>query len=513
MTFGFRILKNQYFDSVFLMRVNRRLSDEAGITDSAVLTGSESNRKLLAELKLYDAQMDGASANDLIVALQAESDAALESALAKLPEFLKGGEGTPSEVRYRTLEEGLEEKPAANLAVISIPGEFAAREARKALEHGLNVFLFSDNVNIDDELSLKTFASERHLLVMGPDCGTSILGGTGIGFANAVRKGTIGAIGPSGTGLQEFTSLVHQAGYGISHAIGTGSHDLSDAIGGITSLSGLDLLESDASTSTIAFISKPPGSRTLEKLVKRLRACSKPVITCFLGVPPGGQDVLGQYESCETIDGAVNIAIRLTGGQTPETGQEIPVATTGSTSGSLSYSAPQKYLRGLFAGGTFCYQTQHIFRSRGYELFSNAPLDKKMLVAHPTRSQENCVIDMGDDYFTQGKPHPMIDGTERRKRILEEARDPELKVLLLDFVLGYNASKDPAGELADAIREAREMVETRKGYLPVVTSICGTDLDPQDLKLQTQILQEAGAVVFQSNARAAQYSLELLGRG
>ena len=333
MTFGFRILKNQYFDSVFLMRVNRRLSDETGITDSAVLTGSESNRKLLADIKLYDARMDEAGAGDLIVALQADSDAALESALAKLPEFLKGGGGTPSETRYRTLEEGLLAKPAANLAVISIPGEFAAREARKALEHGLNVFLFSANVTIDDELSLKTIASGKRLLVMGPDCGTSILGGTGIGFANAVRKGTIGAIGPSGTGLQEFTSLVHQAGYGISHAIGTGSHDLSDAIGGITSFSGLDLLESDANTEIIAVISKPPGIRTLEKLVNRLRACSKPVVTCFLGVPPGGLDIPGMYESCETIDDAVNVAIRLSGGKIPETGQVKPRDTAGLTSG------------------------------------------------------------------------------------------------------------------------------------------------------------------------------------
>jgi FdrA protein len=513
MTFGFRILKNQYFDSVFLMRVNRRLSEETGITDCAVLTGSESNRKLLADIKLYDARMDEAGADDLIVALQADSDAALESALAKLPEFLKGGGGAPSEVRYRTLEEGLQMKPAANLAIISIPGEFAAREARKALEHGLNVFLFSDNVGLEDELALKTYASSSGLLVMGPDSGTSLLGGTGIGFANAVRKGSIGVIGPSGTGLQEFTSQVHNAGYGISHAIGTGSHDLSDAIGGITSLIGLDLLEKDTGTEVIVVISKPPGSRTLEVLVNRLRACRKPVAACFLGVPPGGQDILGKYETCETIDDAVNTAIRLTGGDLSGSSEEKSRDAAGSSSGSLGYSATQKYLRGLFAGGTFCYQTQQIFHSHGYELYSNAPLDKKMLVAHPTHSQGHCVIDMGDDYFTQGKPHPMIDGTERRKRILEEARDPELKVLLLDFVLGYNASMDPAGELADAIREAREMVKTRKGNLPVVTSICGTDQDPQDLILQIQILKEAGAVVFHSNARAALHSLELLGRG
>lgn len=513
MTLGFRILKNQYFDSVFLMRVNRRFSDEPGIKDSAVLMGSDGNRKLLADLNLYDARMDGTGANDLIIALQGDSDAALESALEKIPEFLKGGVGAASEVHYRTFEEGLQAKPAANLAVISIPGDFAAREAHKALEHDLNVFLFSDNVKLEDELSLKTFASSKGLLVMGPDCGTSLLGGTGIGFANVVRRGSIGAIGPSGTGLQEFTSLVHNAGYGISHAIGTGSHDLSDDISGMTTFGGLDLLEQDAGTQAIAIISKPPGSRTLEKLVNRLHSCSKPVVTCFLGVPLQGKDILGSYEQCEIIDDAASVAIRMIGGHTPGNGQDAPLATTASTPNGLSYSASQKYLRGLFAGGTFCYQTQHIFRSRGIELFSNAPLDKKMQVSHPTRSQGHCVIDMGADYFTQGKPHPMIDGTERRKRILEEARDPELKVLMLDFILGFNASMDPAGELADAIREAREIVKARQGCLHVIASICGTDGDPQNLKLQTQILQEAGAVVFNSNAKASKYCLELIGRG
>jgi FdrA protein len=512
MTFGYRILKNQYFDSVFLMRVNRHISDEPGVTDSAVLMGSESNRKLLADLKLYDARMDDAGANDLIIALQADSETTLESVMAKIPEFLKGG-SSASEEHFRTLEEGLQAKPNANLAVITVPGEFAAREARKALEQGLNVFLFSDNVPIEDELSLKKLAAGRDLLVMGPDCGTSLLGGIGIGFANAVRKGSIGVIGPSGTGLQEFTSQVHNAGYGISHAIGTGSHDLSDVIGGMTTLRGLDLLEKDVNTRTIAIISKPPGIRTLEKLTIRLRACSKPIVTCFLGIPSRGQDIPGKYEQCEIIDDAVNIAIRLIGGQLPDKGQAIPADTVRSTPEIMVFSTTQKYLRGLFAGGTFCYQSQQIFRSHDIELFSNTPLDKKMLTAHPTRSQGNCVIDMGDDYFTQGKPHPMIDGTERRKRILEEARDPELKVLLLDFILGYNASMDPAGELAETIREARDIVKSRGGYLPVVASICGTEGDPQDLKLQTQILQEAGAVVFNSNARAVMYCLELINRG
>jgi FdrA protein len=510
MPLGSRILKNQYFDSVFLMRVNKRLSDEPGVQNSAVLMGSEGNKKLLADLGLYTAVVEDARANDLIVVLLADNEELCEQILARLPEFLEGGGGKEVERKYRTLEEGIRIMPNANLAVISIPGEFAAREGRKALEKGLHVFLFSDNVTIDDEKALKEYASSQGLMVMGPDCGTSLIGGVGIGFANAVRKGSIGAVGPAGTGLQEFTCQVHNAGFGISHAIGTGSHDLTDEIGGITTMVGLEALDRDPDTQVIAIISKPPGKRTLGVVRERIKSCHKPVVACFLGTQPLLSEPLDSFEQYRTIDATVVASIMKSGGRLSPEPNNVGDEKRLFERETAGFSSQQKYLRGLFAGGTFCYQTQDLFKRKDMVLFSNAPLDREQRIEHPNQSVGNCVIDMGDDYFTQGKPHPMIDGTERAKRILQEAHDPEMKVLLLDFILGFNSSMDPVGELAEAIRDARQIVQHRGGRLSVVASICGTEDDIQEIKLQKKILEELEVVVFSTNARAAEFCLDLI---
>lgn len=509
MSSGFVIRKNQYYDSVFLMSVNKHLSDEKGVQQTAVLMGSEGNKKLLAEIGFEDAEIKAAQANDLVVAVVADSDEIVKDVLGKLDGFLQGtGEGA-SILDVQTLEDGLRKKPNANLVVISVPGEFAAREAKTALEKGLHVFLFSDNVAIEDELELKTRAKEKGLLVMGPDCGTSIVHGIGIGFANAVRRGSIGVVGPSGTGLQEFTVQIHNAGQGISHAIGTGSHDLSDTIGGLTTFSALDALEEDPQTKIIAIISKPTGAKTFELLTEKFKTCKKPVIGCFLGTNFKEDEQNNHFLPAATIDEAVQICL-----QKIEKGKQSAPAKEEQfkklvVKEKSNRSADQKYLRGLFAGGTFCYQSQQILQTAGLKVFSNAPLDKKLSLKHPDHSQEHSVVDMGDDYYMQGRPHPMINGLERRKRILQEARDPEMAVLLIDFILGYNSSMDPVGEALDAIIEAKKSAVERGGYLSVVASMCGTESDPQDVNLQTRMLKDAGVVVFSSNAQATRFCVEL----
>jgi FdrA protein len=512
MTSGFVIRQNQYYDSLFLMGVNRRLSEARGVQQTAVLMGSENNKRLLSDIGIHDAQIDAAQANDLIVAVIAGTPDEVHEALGRLDEWLQTvQENTPAS-GFHTLEDGLAQRSDANLAVISLPGEYAAREARKALEAGLNVFLFSSNVSLDDELALKQFALQQGLIVMGPDCGTSLIGGVGIGFANAVRRGSIGAVGASGTGLQEFTCQVHNAGLGISHAIGTGSHDLSERIEGLTTFAALDALEADPQTEVVALISKPPAARTLQKIAKRLATYKKPVIGCFLGTryKPDGTGAV--YQVARTIDEAVHLTLMASAGSAPQparnsfaTDEEnwLPRETG-------AWASKQQYLRGLFAGGTFCYQTQHILRDAKIAVHSNAPLDQKHKLADPDKSRKHTVVDMGDDYYTVGRPHPMIDGKLRRKRILSEAREPEVAILLLDFILGYNASRDPVGDVLDAIVEARQTARKHGGHLTVVASICGTQGDAQDLDLQARMLREAGVLVFQSNARAAAFCSELL---
>jgi FdrA protein len=512
MASGFVIRKNQYYDSVFLMGISKRISDAKGVQQNAVLMGSDNNKKLLLNIGIQDTHIDAAHPNDLIVAVIADTPQIVNDVLDKLDEYLEVDLQSSSASNLHSFEDGLAQKPDVNLVAISVPGEYAAREARKALECGLNVFLFSDNVSIDDELDLKKSAVKKNLLVMGPDCGSSLIGGVGIGFANVVRKGSIGVISASGSGLQEFTCQVHNAGFGISHAIGTGSHDLSDKIGGLTTLTALDALEADPQTTVITLLSKPPGAKTIAKLSERLKNCKKPVVSCFLGIKneiEGGTS----FQYARLIDDAVRLSItqiddKSFSSQVQFTAQELEWMSRQMA----SWSTQQKYIRGLFAGGTFCYQSQQIFRDAGIPVSSNVPLNLKYKLADPDHSIEHTVVDMGDDHYTVGKPHPMIDGTMRKQRILAESHDPQVAILLLDFILGYNASMDPVGELIEAIIEAKLLAQKRGGALTVVASICGTDDDPQDLSLQTRMLKESDVIVFLSNAKAASFCCDLIKR-
>ncbi|NIS81262.1 MAG: acyl-CoA synthetase FdrA [Anaerolineales bacterium] len=514
MASGFLVRKNQYYDSVFLMGVNKRLSQHPGVQQTAALMATENNKRLLADIGIHGDEIDIAKPNDLVVAVIAESPQIVEVVLESLDEALLALEGSIPISQFRTFEEGLADKPLANLAVLSIPGEFVYREAIKALDAGLNVFIFSSNVDVEEELRLKQSAVKKNSLVMGPDCGTSLLGGVGLGFSNVVRRGPIGAIGPSGTGLQEFTSQVHNEGYGISHAIGTGSRDLSDEIGGITTFAALEALEDDEQTSIISVVTKPPGERTFGQLLTRLKTCKKPVVGCFLGA--GMESLVGgdSLVLVPSIDEAVHAAIhRLNAKHAPAqlhlTQQERDLAARTRE----NWHPEQRYLRGLFAGGTFCYQSQQILKDAGVDVYSNAPLDHQYRLTDPDQSHAHSFIDLGDETYTLGRPHPMIDGTIRKQRILTESRDPTVAILLLDFILGYNAAMDPAGELQDAIVRAMRDARKRGGELTVVASICGTEEDPQDLNLQARLLREAGVIVFQSNARAALFCSELVKPG
>lgn len=506
MSTGIAIRKNEYYDSVFLMGINNRIMKEKGVLQSAVLMGSDANKDVLRELKFKESEITKASANDLIVGVIAQTQEIVDQVLGNLAFWLTEVQDRKPPSEFHTLGEAIAHHPQANLVSISIPGEYAAHETRKSLESGLNVFLFSDNVSIEDEVSLKKYAQSKELLVMGPDCGTSLIGGIGLGFSNVIRRGSIGVIAAAGSGLQEFTCMVHNAGYGISHAIGTGGRDLSDAIEGLTTLSALDILENDPGTQVIVILSKPPGVNTLKKLVERFRKIKKPVVGCFIGIE-GGIDGEGSlFHRAKIIDEAVEISIKLIGGILPESKNELPHAQRLK----IEIKKDQKYIRGVFAGGTFCFQAQQILKDAGIKVYSNTPIEKNLKLAHPDTSKENSLVDMGDEYYMVGRPHPMINGSQRALRILREARDPEVAVILLDFILGYNASMDPVGELVDAIQEARKLAGQQGGYLEIVSSICGTNEDPQDLILQTRMLKNCGVIVFQSNAEAVQYCVELL---
>lgn len=519
------IRKNRYFDSVFLMRVARRVASEPGMSDASAVLATEANRKVLIGMGYgddgHDPEFGAAGPNDLVIALEGE-EAAVDAIEVNADSYLSRGPDTSSGTdrsspRPRSISEALEQRPDCSVAVISVPGEYAAREARTAIRKGLHVFLFSSNVSVDDERSLKIEARQRGLIVMGPDCGTAFLGGAGIGFANAVRRGPVGVVASTGTGMQEFASLLHQAGSGISNGLGTGSRDVSDAIGGISMLKGIDALEADPATKVIAILSKPPGTAFRAALEERLGRCTKPVIQCLLGTDPASwrthdPESLREQPKLRwafTIDEAVASALEATGAHEPAFLRSDERALRDRAAIEIGRMRPeQRHVRGLFAGGTLCYQAQAIFLRSGLLVHSNEPLRGMPELPDPDESRESSFVDMGAEIFVQGRPHPMIDASLRRKRLVREAKDPTVAVLLLDFILGAVSSPDPVGDMLDAIRNARDEARSRGAHLCVVASVCGTDEDNQGLESQKAALAEAGVLVFPSGAQAATFCRE-----
>lgn len=521
------VRRNRYFDSVFLMQVAHQLAGQPGIHDAFAVMGTDANLKVLAELGYgagaLAAELAAAGPNDLVFALEGDG-AAVQAVAADPDKWLsrspQGGApaGTTEEREPRSLEESLALRPDASVAVISVPGQYAAREARAAIGRGLSVFLFSSNVPVEDELALKRQAREKGLIVMGPDCGTTYLGGAGIGFANAVRRGPIGIVGSTGTGMQEFASLVHQAGSGISHGIGTGSRDLSDVIGGISTMTAIDALEGDPGTKVIVLLSKPSGAETTEQVMRRLAACGKPAVACVLGArgaaargataaapAPGGR-----VRFASTIDEAAVEALEAVGVKPPASLRWDAAPMRTAAAAEVAHMSPlQRYVRGVFAGGTFCYQTQAILSEAGLHLYSNSPLSGMRELDDPRVSREHSMVDMGAEIFVEGRPHPMIDATLRRGRVAAEGRDPGMALLLLDFILGAISSSNPVGDLIDAITEAKSGARGRGGHLSVVASVCGTSDDAQGLEAQSRMLRDAGVLVFPSNAQAALFSREV----
>lgn len=504
-----KVLRNFYRDSVSLMHLSSTFAKLPGVEQASVIMASPNNIRLLREAGLLRESVD-ASANDLLIALQGNADA-LESALAAAESALKQPSPSPSEngssrsLPPRSIEMGLGNMVGANLVLISTPGEYAAAEAFKALSLGLNVMLFSDNVALKDEIALKRFAQERDLIVMGPDCGTAIINGIPLAFANVVRRGAIGVVGASGTGLQQVTCLIDRWGGGISQAIGTGGHDLHRDVGGISMLQGLKALAADPSTSVIVLISKPPAPEVAGKILKAAGCAGKSVVVNFLGAD---LDKVrgGNIYPAVTLENAAEAAVALANGKTPE------ARRASVTSPSITSLAPeQRYVRGLYSGGTFCYEASLLLKKELRQINSNTPVEPEDRLSDVWTSRKHTVIDLGDDLFTRGRPHPMIDHRLRNERLIKEAHDPEVAVILMDVVLGYGSHPDPAAEMAPVIQKARDLATKAGRHLVIIGFVCGTAGDPQNLSRQETVLREAGVILAESNAQAVRTAIAVVG--
>lgn len=494
-----RVRKGFYLDSVALMRLSQELAGRPEVEEAALMIGSRANKALLRDAGLLADEGQAAAANDLIIAVRAASAAAAEDTVreaeSRLSQRSGGAAGAEARWRPRSLASALESLPDANLVLISVPGEFAAAEARRALGRGLNVMVFSDNVPVEEERALKEEARERGLLVMGPDCGTALINGVPLAFANAVPRGDIGIVSAAGTGLQEVSCLIARGGGGVSHGIGVGGRDLSDAVGGIMTLSAIDALERDKHTHRIVLISKPPGAAVAKAVLNRAARSRKPFTVCFLGA--GEMALPANATLVRTLKAAAEDALGAPLADGVDRARLADEAVQGAAPGAAG-------VRGLYSGGTLCAEAQIVLMAAGETVASNVPVPG----AHRAEGEDGAghrLLDLGADEYTVGRPHPMIDASLRTRMLKQALKDPEVGVVLLDVVIGYGAHPDPAGELAQALAQAQPRPA-------VVVSVCGTDADPQVHAEQAAKLTRAGALVMPSNADAAELAAGIVAR-
>ena len=495
MTSHVELRRGAYHDSVSLMQVSRTVAGTPGVTAAQVAMATELNVDVLQSMG-FDVPVE-AGPNDLVVALRAADAEGVDAGLVAVADALAALRGTgesgggDDEVAPRTLGSAAA-RSGANLAVISVPGQHAVTEAFDAIASGLSVMLFSDNVSVDDEVRLKDAAAAADVLVMGPDCGTAHVGGVALGFANVVRPGEVGIVAASGTGAQQVMCLLDAAGVGLSHCLGVGGRDLKAAVGGRSTRQALTALADDPATQTVLVVSKPPDAAVITDVEAHAAALGLRVHWAVLG--PARPDLTEAVEAFLVAEGH-------------------PVPTWPATRAPLEDPAlvVGPALRGLFCGGTLADEAMTVAEMTLGGIRSNIAHDPELALGADLTDPGHVVIDFGDDGLTRGRAHPMIDPTLRMERIAREASDPTCGVLLIDLVLGHGSHPDPAGELADAVRSARATAHAEGRALPVVVSLTGTDADPQHRARCAEVLADAGASVFLSNAAATRHAVDLLG--
>ena len=495
------VKKNSYQDSINLMLLTNAINALPGVTKSQVMMGTDANKDIFRGAGLLTDEAAAASPSDMVIVIDSESEETVNGVLAETERFLSDlsvKKDASQLAEVESWDEAIEALPDANLALFSTPGEYTAPEIDRALDLGLNVFSFTDNISLDDEVRLKRKAHEKGLMLMGPDCGTGIISSIPIAFTNVVKAGKIGIVGASGTGIQEVTCIIDRLGEGVTHAIGTGGRDLSSAVGAITVMDGIAALEHNDGVKVICVISKPPAKEVRDKVVDLLERCTKPVVAIFLGEKP--EHHLGTVHLAHTLEETAKIAVDLARGNAIKKNYLEPLGFT------CEHPLPEgKTVVGLYSGGTLANEAGMLV-SEVLDLGGVVKEDGYILHA-----KGYDVIDLGDDVYTQGRPHPMIDPDVRIDYIRKYARDPKCGVILFDVMLGYGCHPDMAGALAPVIKEELERAQAEGRELYFVGSVTGTEQDPQDYQSSFEELRAVGVHMETSNARAIRYALELKG--
>ncbi|EOQ46162.1 TPA: acyl-CoA synthetase FdrA [Citrobacter braakii] len=485
------IKKGSFQDSVSLMIISRKLSERPEVDQVSVMMGTPANKSMLDSTGFWHDDFADATPNDICVAVRTEGERPeildlIREQLEKELSAIANASGSSHQlVKARRFESACQKLPQANLLLVSVAGEYAASVAREGLQANKNVMLFSDNVSLEQEVELKTMARERGLIVMGPDCGTAMIAGSPLAFANVLPEGGIGVIGASGTGIQEITSQIALHQQGISHAIGLGGRDLSADVGGISALTALEMLAADDATRVMAFVSKPPSPQVRTRIIAAMQKVGKPVVALFLGSKPE-QRREGNVWLANSLSDAARLAVLL-----------MRVAQQRRAQPEVA----GKGIYGLYAGGTLAAEAAMLLSAGLGVPVSESHDQGVMLDAGGHR-----IVDLGDDSYTLGRPHPMIDPTTRSIEIEKLAAFPDVGVLLLDVVLGYGACADPAGAVVEAVDQVRAK---RTAPLVVIATLTGTEGDPQGRCEQEEKLREAGVAVVETLEEAVLLAVSL----
>ncbi|CAM5223213.1 FdrA protein OS=Ureibacillus acetophenoni OX=614649 GN=SAMN05877842_1137 PE=4 SV=1 [Ureibacillus acetophenoni] len=496
------VKQNSYQDSVNLMLLTNKISTMDGINKVQIMMGTPANKDIFKGAGLYTDELESAASNDMCIVVDTDAEEKIQEVLDEVDNYLNNQAIANSKEAFETVrswDKATNALPGANLAIISTPGQYAAEEAEKAIDRDMHVLIFSDNVTVEDERRIKEKAHKKGLLVMGPDCGTAIVSGVPLAFANVMKTGKIGVIGASGTGIQEVITQIDRLGAGISHAIGTGGRDLNDKIGAITMLDGIKALAQHSQTEVITLISKPPAKEVRDQVVQLLQSLSKPVVAIFLGEEPHNHE--GNVYYANTLEETAAIAVDLVKGNEVKSNYntlegEVP---------TVELKPEQKTIKALYSGGTLGYEAATLI-ARGLNYDNSGAHEEGYLLS--TDGFE--VIDLGDDIYTQGKPHPMIDPDTRIQYFQKAALDESTAVILFDVVLGYGSHEDMAGALIPGIEKIQKEVQAKGKNIYFVATVCGTDQDPQGIDEQRAKLQNAGVIIRESNNQAVLTALAML---
>jgi len=502
------VRKNTYYDSVTLMLISKEIKNIEGVTEVLVGMGTELNIELTENLGLKDSVLNDVSPNDFFIAAEVTSADVMVTVVEQVDHLLTQKKvESGSDYRPVSIDMAVDQMPGANMAIVSIPGQYVEEEVNKLLDKDIHVMLFSDNVSVESELRLKQKAVEKGLLMMGPDCGTAIINGVPLAFSNKVKKGPIGIVGASGTGTQEVSSLIGTFGSGVSQVIGTGGRDLKSEIGGLMMIQGMKALMADSDTEVIVLISKPPAPEVAKKILDMTKETKKPVVVDFIGGDREMIKAAGAYP-CTTLEDAALKAVALAN-------HETPVDSDGFTMDeheidqlvqqAVSKLKPdQVNLRGLYTGGTLADEAMKMLGNTFGGIYSNIPLEPEYEIKDLENLRGHVCLDLGEDQFTVGRPHPMIDPSTRSDRFITDI-DGTVAVCLIDVVIGYGSHEDPAGVVASSIKEVQQKLNSEGKSVIVVASITGTEGDPQGLETSQEKLEEQGIIVLPSNAQAVRF--------